>query len=1169
MRSLKHILVSAALSLVLFAPRFLLAQYLISTVAGGGPNNLSGLNASIGYPASIAFDSSGNTYIADSSANRIFEVSTTNLTVVAGNGAVAGDGAVGFSGDGGPATSATLNNPEGIFVDGSGNIFIADTNNCVIRVVNTGTSPVTIAGVTIQPGDIATVAGTPGSCGYSGDGGSATSAELDTPYGVFVDASENIYIADTDNCAIRVVNTGTAAITIAGVTIQPDDIATVAGTPGSCSYSGDGGAATAAQLDLPQGLFVAPSGILIADTDNNLVRVVNPGTTEITIDGIQIPGNDIQTVVGTYTLAGESGCSITELCLPAGVFVDGSGDIYIADTGNFAIREVPTSTSVTLTTVAGTPGTSGYSPNGTPATSALLNYPSNMIVDSSGDIFIADTDNFVIEEVTASNDEIQTTIGNNTLAYSGDGESAVDAELYSPGAVALDSAGNIYIADTANSVIRVVNTGASAITIAGVTIQPGDIATVAGSYYVSTTLNPCEYTGDGGAATSAQLCNPGGVFVDSAGNIYIADSGNNVIRVVNPSTSQVVIANVTIPGGDIATVAGNGTLCPDSAATCGDGGSAILAELANPNGVFVDSAGNIFIADTDDYVIREVNTAGTIITVVGNYAECTEPVAPSCGDGAVATGAQLYFPYGVFVDLSENLYIADTFDNRIRVVANPNASGPVTIAGVQISPGYIATVAGTGERGYGGDNGSPTSALLDTPLGVFADTSGDIFIADTDNAAIREVVAASLLIQTVAGTPTTAGFSGDGGQSTSAELNSPSGVFGNSAGNLFVADTDNQRIRQLVPSIFVTVTPNPINVAVSTQEQFTATVTGTSNTAVTWAVNGIVGGNSTVGTITTAGIFTAPATIPTPATVTITAVSVADNSSSGSAQATIVATGDAVTVIVSTNPPVTEVYTTTTQTFIATVTGTTNTAVTWQVNGVTGGNATVGTIDDSGNYTAPGTVPSPATVTIEAASQALSSAIGTESVAIVTDPTAAPPAPQTISPGGSATYSLVLNEGTGAPGQPITLSCLQSTMPQGATCSFASSSGSPITTITPGAQAVPFALTVSVPTGSASLQMPNMTRHHLYFAFALFMPLAGILLVGAGCRNKRCNKRRGTLWLMGVCVFLVLLNACGGSSSSSAPQNPELGTYNIKVQGTTTAQPNPVTITIVGLTVTQ
>jgi protein gp37 len=1099
--------VLVAFVLVLFTPQVLLAQYAISTVAGGGPNNLTALSASIGYPGSIAFDTAGNAYIADSYSSNILKVNTTGtLTIVAGNGTS------GYSGDGGLATSAALSHPEGVFVDGSGNIFIADTDNSVIREVTAST------------GAIATVAGTfypPGAqCLYSGDGGPPTSARLCEPYGIFLDSTGDIFIADTDNAAIRAVNTGTVAITLAGVVIQPGTIATVAGN-GSNGYSGDGGAATSAQVDLPEGLFVdASENIFIADTDNNRIRVVNTGTTQITIATIPIPPGDIQTVAGDGT-AGYSGdngpATSAEINIPNGVFVDSTEDIYIADTVNSVIREVTASTG-DIATVAGD-GTAGYSGDGGIATSAELDSPSNIFVDVAGDIFIADTDNFVIREVVASTGDIQTNIGNNTLAYSGDGGSADNAELNAPGGVAIDGSGNFYIADSANSVIRAVNTGTTQITIAGVAIQPGDIQTVAGKGIAG-------YSGDGGAATSAELDSPEGVFVDSSGNIFIADTNNSVIREVAGSS------------GTITTVAGDGT-----AGYTGDGGPAISAELNSPFGVFVDSAENIFIADTSNSVIREVtNSSGFINTVAGSATSCQVPT-DTCGDGGLATAAQLNSPAGVFVDVAEDIFIADTFDFRIREVT--------------ASTGNIATVAGTGGRGYAGDGAAATSALLDTPYGLFVDTAGDIFIADTDNAAIREVVAATGFIQTVAGIPATAtgtptpGFSGDGGPSTSAQLNSPSSLFGNSAGNLWAADTDNSRIRELVPSIFVSVTPNPVNVTVGTPQQFTATVTGSTNQSVTWLVNGTVGGNSTVGTISTTGLFEAPGTIPVPPTVTVTAVAVVDGSSSGSAQATIVAGGE-VKVVVSSNPTVSEVYTSTTQPFIATVTGTTNTAVTWQVSGVTGGNATVGTISSAGLYTAPAAVPTPATVYIKAISQADSNAQNSVSVMIVTEPSAADPPPQTTSPGSMVTYSLLMNENTGDPKYAIKLACLPSSLPLGATCGFSPS------TITPGTQAVPFTLTITVPSGSL-LEKPNRMRLQLYFAF---VPLAAILFAGVGGRNKR----RRWLWLALLCVFLLLLNACGGGSNSS-PTNPELGTYNVQVQGTTTAQPNPVTISTAGLTV--
>ena len=251
------------------------------------------------------------------------------------------------------------------------------------------------------------------------------------------------------------MNTGTSAITVATVVIQPGDIQTVAGN-GTAGYTGDGGAATSAELNIPNG-----------------------------------------------------------------VFADGSGDIFIADTVNSVIREVTGSSGV-IATVAGN-GTAGYSGDGGAATSAELNNPSNILVDGSGNIWIADTDNSVIREVTAGT--IQTVIGNNTLAYSGDGGSALNAELNVPGEVSVDGSGDLFIADTVSSVIR------------EVVATTGDIQTVAGNG--TDCADPTTACGDGAAATSAQLNNPYGLFLDAAGNIFIADTADNRIRVVNTGTSAI------------------------------------------------------------------------------------------------------------------------------------------------------------------------------------------------------------------------------------------------------------------------------------------------------------------------------------------------------------------------------------------------------------------------------------------------------------------------------------------------------------------------------------------------------------------------------------------------------------------------------------------------------
>ncbi|MGO9087873.1 MAG: hypothetical protein ACLP6G_16360 [Terriglobales bacterium] len=1121
------------LAAALWAPQLALGQYSISSIAGGGPNNLPAPNSSIGYAASVALDGSGNTYIADSFSSQIFKVSGGTLTVVAGNGTL------GYSGDGGLATSAALNGPKGVFVDGSGNIFIADTDNSVIREVVAGT------------GNIQTVAGN-GTAGYSGDGNPATGAQLNDPFGVFVDKAGDIFIADTDNSVIR------------EVVASSGNIQTVAGdfTLGA-GYSGDSGLATSAQLDQPQGVFVDGSAnIFIADTYNSVIREVTPANGNIqTVAGVYYAWNDSCKFSGDGAAA-----TSAQLCLPNNVFLDSSGNIFIADTQNSAVRVVNTgAASVTIAgvaipagdiqTVAGSATLgAGYSGNGGLATSAQLKYPSGLVADSSENIFIADTDNFVIREVTASTGDIQTVIGNNTLAYSGDFFLATNAELNAPGGTFVDGSGNIFIADTYNSVIRVVNPGTQAVTIAGVSIQPGYIQTVAGN-------GTAGYSGDGAAPASAELFQPQGVFVDGSGNIFIADTGNSAIRVINTGTTTLTIAGVPIPAGDIQTVAGT----PGTAGFSGDGGPPASAKLSNPYGVVVDGSGNIFIADTENSAIRVVNTgttpltiagvaipAGDIQTVAGTPpTACADP-STGCGDNGTAATASLSFPAGISLDAADDIFIADTFNSAIRVV-NPGTQ-PVTIAGTMIPAGDILTVAGTlGKDGYSGDNGLPASAALNTPYGVYVDLLGNIFIADTDNAAIREVVAVDGTIQTIVGNGTgTAGFSGDGGPATSAALNSPESVALGGSGNIFIADSENSRIRQLLSTVSVALAPASATVPVSGTQQFVATVTGASNTNVTWQVNGTIGGNSTVGTIASDGLYQAPATQPASA-ITVTAVSDANGTTSASAQVTIAASG-APAVTVSTSPSgVTVVYTSTTQAFSATVTGETNMAVNWEVSGVAGGNSTIGTIDATGLYTAPAAVPSPALVMITAVSQADSTVSGTYPITIVTEPSAAQPAPQTISAGGTANYSLSLNANTGNPHQPITLSCLQSSLPTGASCAFSPP------TITPSSSAVSFALAVSVPSSSASF----VKAGGLWLApqvYVAFIPLAGILLLGgiSGRQRRRC------LWLAVMCVSLLALIACGGSGSSSS-HNPV--TYNIQVQGTTAAQPNPVPITLVQLTV--
>jgi sugar lactone lactonase YvrE len=444
---------------------------------------------------------------------------------------------------------------------------------------------------------------------------------------------------------------------------------------------------------------------------------------------------------GAPGFSGDGGqASLAKLNRPHGVILDSAGNLFIADSGNNRIRKI--SASGIITTVAGT-GTAGSSGDGGQATSAQLFFPYGAAVDSAGNLFIADSDNHRIRKVSSSG-IITTVAGTGSSGFSGNGGQATSAQLYYPDWIAVDSAGNLYIADSYNSCIRKVSASGIITTVAGTGASEG-------------------YSGDGGQASAAQLYKPEGVALDSAGNLFIADSGNACIRKVS--------------SGIITTVAGTGV----SAGYSGDGGQAASAQLNYPYGVTVDSAGNLFIVDTWNNRVRKVSTSGIITTVAGNGS------LGYGGDGGPASSAQLNSSYGVAVDSAGNLFIADTYNERIRKVS---------------SSGIITTVAGDGSWGYSGDGGQATSAQLDNPYGVAVDSAGNLFIADTYNHRVRKV-STSGIITTVAGAGSS-GYSGDSGQATSAQLYYPSSVTLDSAGNLFIADSNNHRIRKVSSSGIIT-----------------------------------------------------------------------------------------------------------------------------------------------------------------------------------------------------------------------------------------------------------------------------------------------------------------------------------------------------------------------------
>jgi uncharacterized protein (TIGR03437 family) len=380
--------------------------------------------------------------------------------------------------------------------------------------------------------------------------------------------------------------------------------------------------------------------------------------------------------------------------------------------------------------------------------------PYAIAVNAAGDFFIVERQDARIRLVDAAKGNINTVVGNGSLGFKGDGSAANAAILNQPTGIALDSSGNLYIADSENYRIRKAASGGGS----------GAISTIAGNGGVS-------YSGDGGQATKAQLNSPLGVAADSSGNLYIADTANNVVRKVTAA-------------GAISTLAGNGTL-----GSGGDGSAATSAQLNAPQGVAVDASGSVYIADTGNARIRKVSTTGAISTYAGSGTAgfaggvittvAGNTVQSYGGDGQAATKASLNGPQAVAVDNGGNLYIADSQNNRIRVVT---------------PAGSISTVAGTGLPGYTGDGHQATSAQIVSPSGLAVDYSGAVYITDSSSLVRRFVVGGPIF--TIAGNGTQ-GYSGDGGPAISAQLNAPMGLAVDSKGVLYVADAANNSIRSL------------------------------------------------------------------------------------------------------------------------------------------------------------------------------------------------------------------------------------------------------------------------------------------------------------------------------------------------------------------------------------
>jgi len=576
--------------------------YTTKKVAGGGMGNTGkAIDGRIGIPEEICLDSKNILYIADKPNHCIRKIDSTGVITL-----VAGNGRQGFSGDGGKAAEAMLNTPSGITIDAD-NLYIADESNHRIRKID-------------KNGIITTIAGN-GHRGFAGDGGKATEAELNFPSCVAV-YSGNIYIGDTVNLRIRKINPKGIITTIAG---GGDSVVTVGGVD-----------ALKAKLPYIYNLIASSDGIYISSGDCNCVQKINS-------DGIiaTIAGN------GEADLSGDGGKAVkSRLKYPKGI-VYSNKNLYIADNGNMRIRKID---------VDGIINTVFKNEN-----SKLSKHPYSIAINSAY-IYIGYMENGIIR--VSKNGKVHKMAAGKSH-FAGDGLKASESVFYYPHNVTTDNKNNIYISDSGNQRIRKINTD-------------GVITTIAGN-------GKRGFEKNAEKALKTSLNYPHCVAVDEKQNIYIADSWNNVIRVVSSE-------------GEIKTLAGNG-----KNGFSGDGGTALEASLNKPCGVDVDS-GKIFIADTGNNRIRMVNSQGIIRTIAGN------------------SRTKLKHPHSVKA-VSGKIFIADTDNHRILMLD---------------ALGFITTVAGNGIQGFSGDGGKATAASLSWPYDISVDGT-NIYISDSGNNCIRKV----------------------------------------------------------------------------------------------------------------------------------------------------------------------------------------------------------------------------------------------------------------------------------------------------------------------------------------------------------------------------------------------------------------------------------------------
>lgn len=646
-------------------------------LGGEGTADDTGAAARFSRPSSVAMDAAGNLYVADGGNHIIRKIVLTTGAV----STLAGSARVSGSADG-TGTTARFNLPYGLALDGTGNLYVSEINNHIIRKV------------VLATGTVSTIAGAAGMSGSSD--GTGTTARFSGPKGLTTDGAGNLYVADGN-------------YTLRKLVLATGSVSTIAGTAGmSGSVDGTGAAARFGAIDS-----------IVAGTTGNLYAADRGSQT---IRRVVLATGVVTTIAGTAGMSGSADGTgaAARFSEPEAVSLDGSGNLYISERSNHTVRKLVLATGL-VSTIAGSPGIAG-SVDGT-GVAARFTQPSGLTWDAAGYLYVADKDNSTIRKLALATAAVSTIAGKASMFGSTDGVGA-SARFSGVYAVAADGAGNVYVSDGGNFIIR------------KIVLTTGAVSTVAGTAGVLGSLD-----GVGGAA---RFTVPLAIALDGPDNLYVADTYNNTIR------------RVALATGTVTTIAGTAGMSGST------DGVAASARFSNPDGIAADGLGNLYVSDGYNSTIRKIVLATGLVSTIAGTAGM-----PGSADG-IGSAARFDYPSQLAVDQAGNLYV--TNGNCIRKV--------------ELATGLVSTIAGTAGMS-GQTDGIGSAARFNSANSVVPDGMGNLYVADTNNATIRKVTLANGNVSTVVGV---AGQSGIKLGQVPARLNHPWSLALSPIGELIVAD---------------------------------------------------------------------------------------------------------------------------------------------------------------------------------------------------------------------------------------------------------------------------------------------------------------------------------------------------------------------------------------------